>query len=79
MHKLINERLYDEAVTYQILGGERQTLQIVLMPGQSIITKRGSLMYASENIVQGHVVPSLLLRIMKVSSIAVTRVGLMFS
>lgn len=33
MEKIIKEKYYDESVTYQILGGERQTLQVLLMPG----------------------------------------------
>jgi hypothetical protein len=49
MHKLFSEKLYQESVTYQILGNEKQTLQLVLMPGQSIVTKNDAILYSSEN------------------------------
>jgi len=51
MQKLINQKHYDESINYQILGNEKQTLQIVLMPSQSIITRRDAIIYSSENII----------------------------
>ncbi len=62
MHKLISEKLYQESVTYQILGNEKQTLQLLLMPGQSIVTKNEAILYSSENITYQPVNRSLLFR-----------------
>ncbi len=50
MQEIVNRKRYEESVTYQILGGEKQTLQLVLMPGQAIKTKRDSIIYSSDNI-----------------------------
>lgn len=50
MDSLINKKLYEEGINYQIIGGEKQTLQIVLMPSQSIVTRKDSLLYSSDNI-----------------------------
>jgi len=33
-----------------LLGHEKQTLQAILMPGQSIMTKQQAVLYTSENI-----------------------------
>jgi len=33
-----------------LLGHEKQTLQVILMPGQSIMTKQQAVLYSSENI-----------------------------
>ena len=49
MNELINERNYEEQV-YQILGSESQTLQLVLMPNQQIVTNESSVQYMSEQI-----------------------------
>ena len=50
MNELINPKFYDESVSYQILGGEKQTLQVIMMPGQSLITRRDAVLFSSENI-----------------------------
>jgi len=53
MDSLISENNYQDSLTYQILGdeaGARQTLQLVLMPQQSVVVHDRALMYSSENI-----------------------------
>ena len=64
MQDLINRKRYDDTVTYQIIGGEKQTLQIILMPGQSIVTKRDAILYTSENIAAYNTIKSLFQRCM---------------
>ncbi|CDW72115.1 UNKNOWN [Stylonychia lemnae] len=63
MNELINQKRYQESVSYQILGGERQTLQLVLMPGQSVITKKDATLFSSDNITSRNIVNSWLLRL----------------
>ena len=53
MDSIISENNYQDSLTYQILGdeaGARQTLQLVLMPQQSVVVHDRALMYSSENI-----------------------------
>jgi len=40
MEKIVNAELYASGINYMLLGKEKQTLQLVLMPGQEIITKQ---------------------------------------
>ena len=49
MEVLINTDHYKE-LKYQVLGSESQALQLVLMPGQKIITAANSVQYMSEKI-----------------------------
>ena len=39
MEKVVNAQMYASGCNYQLMGSEKQTLQIVLMPGQEFITK----------------------------------------
>lgn len=64
MQELINRKRYEESVTYQILGGEKQTLQIVLMPGQQVTTKKDAILYTSDNITIDNAVKSRFKRFM---------------
>jgi len=64
MDSLINKKHYEEGINYQIIGGEKQTLQIVLMPSQSIVTRKDALLYSSDNISSQHVAGSLFNRFM---------------
>lgn len=64
MQELINRKRYEDTVTYQIIGGEKQILQIILMPGQSIVTKRDAILYTSENISTYNTIKSLFQRCM---------------
>ena len=50
MDKVVNAQMYASGCNYQLMGSEKQTLQIVLMPGQEFITKQQALLYASDNI-----------------------------
>ena len=49
METLISAPLYASGCNYQLLGHEKQTLQVALMPGQAIRTKRDALIYSSDN------------------------------
>ena len=53
MKKLVNSNLYSSGSNYMLMGQEKQTLQLILMPGQSIMTKHEALLYTSDNI-QAH-------------------------
>ena len=53
MDKLVNTNLYSSGSNYMLMGSEKQTLQVLLMPGQSIMTKHEALLYTSDN-VQAH-------------------------
>ena len=64
MQELINRKRYEDTVSYQIIGGEKQVLQILLMPGQSIVTKRDAILYTSENITTLNTINSLFHRFM---------------
>jgi len=64
MQELINRKRYEDTVSYQIIGGEKQVLQILLMPGQSIVTKRDAILYTSENITTLNTIKSLFHRFM---------------
>lgn len=46
----MNANLYSSGTNYQLMGGEKQTLQVILMPGQSIMTKHEALLYTSDNV-----------------------------
>ena len=50
VEKILNSDLYASGSNYMLLGQEKQTLQLVLMPGQEISTKQQALLYASDNI-----------------------------
>ena len=50
MEKLVNANLYSTGTNYQLMGTEKQTLQVILMPGQSIMTKHEALLYTSDNV-----------------------------
>ena len=50
MEKLVNANYYSAGCNYQLMGGEKQTLQVILMPGQSIMTKHEALLYTSDNV-----------------------------
>jgi len=50
MEKLIGAEQYATGCNYQLLGHEKQTLQVILMPGQSIRTKQSAVIFSSENI-----------------------------
>ena len=50
VEKILNSDLYASGANYMILGEEKQTLQLILMPGQQIVTKQQALLYASDNI-----------------------------
>ena len=50
MEKVVSSDLYSSGANYLLLGQEKQTLQLVLMPGQSIHTKREALLYTSANV-----------------------------
>ena len=50
MNNLVNAELYATGVNYQLLGHEKQTLQVILMPGQTIRTKKNALIFTSDNV-----------------------------
>ena len=52
MEKIVSAELYASGVNYQLLGHEKQTLQVILMPGQSIRTKKEALLFTSDNVTQ---------------------------
>ena len=64
MENLVKESGYEDSVGYQLLGGERQTLQAVLLPGQAVVTKRGAVLLASDNVALRSLAPSLLSRLL---------------
>jgi len=43
---------YQNGVAYQLLGHEKQTLQLVLLPGQQIVTKQEAILYSSNSVIQ---------------------------
>jgi uncharacterized protein (AIM24 family) len=53
MEQIIDKNNYSEPA-YQLLGIESQTLQLVLMPGQQVITEANSVQYMSEKIRMRH-------------------------
>lgn len=63
MEKLVKESLYEESLSYQLLGGERQTLQAVLLPGQSIVTKSDAVLLSSDNVALRNLTPSIFRRL----------------
>ena len=48
--ELIISRANCRDIKYQILGQESQAVQVILMPGQQIITAQSSIQYMSEKI-----------------------------
>lgn len=50
MEDLVSLDSYTNGINYQLLGHEKQTLQVVLMPGQKINTKLQAILYTSENL-----------------------------
>ncbi len=49
MEVLVNKRNYEEPL-YEIMGKDKETIQLILMPNQSILTKKLHILYASDNI-----------------------------
>lgn len=49
MDELINQEAYLD-IKYQILGQECQALQVVLMPGQQLVTGANSVQFMSEKV-----------------------------
>ena len=50
MNNLVSAELYATGCNYQLLGHEKQTLQVILMPGQTIFTKKNALIFTSDNV-----------------------------
>lgn len=49
MEALIKSKHLERGISYQLLGNEKQTLQVILLPGQKICTKMQALLYTSDN------------------------------
>ncbi len=64
MQEIVNHKRYEESVTYQVLGGEKQTLQLILMPGQAVVTKRDAILYSSDNIIATNTIKSYFQRVL---------------
>lgn len=54
MDKLLSAELYASGCNYQLLGHEKQTLQVILMPGQAVRTKKDAMIFTSDNVTQRH-------------------------
>ena len=49
MKKIIEQNLPNE-INFEIIGNEKPILQIILLPGQSIMTRANNTIYSSDNI-----------------------------
>ena len=63
VEKLVKESIYEESLSYQLLGGERQTLQVILLPGQAVVTKRDAVLLSSDNVSLKNLAPTLFRRL----------------
>ena len=52
MENLVSAELYASGVNYQLLGHEKQVLQVILMPGQALRTKKDAVIFSSDNVTQ---------------------------